>query len=122
VSDVTVRKFENEQANPQRASLDVIRRALEAAGVEFIPENGGGAGVRLRKRPQLAKEQKTKREIEDMIRARTVGLDISHLEVRPDKAYGWHASVVAHPNVAGEYQAHVERIASELRALYDLKV
>ena len=27
-----------------------IRRALEAAGVEFIDENGGGAGVRLRKR------------------------------------------------------------------------
>ncbi len=26
-----------------------IERALEAAGVEFIPENGGGAGVRLRK-------------------------------------------------------------------------
>lgn len=28
---------------------DALRRALEAAGVEFIPENGGGAGVRLRK-------------------------------------------------------------------------
>jgi transcriptional regulator with XRE-family HTH domain len=27
-----------------------IRTALEAAGVEFIPENGGGAGVRLRER------------------------------------------------------------------------
>jgi transcriptional regulator with XRE-family HTH domain len=26
-----------------------IRRALEAAGVEFIDENGGGAGVRLRR-------------------------------------------------------------------------
>jgi hypothetical protein len=26
-----------------------VRRALEAAGVEFIDENGGGAGVRLRK-------------------------------------------------------------------------
>lgn len=25
-----------------------IRRALEAAGVEFIDENGGGRGVRLR--------------------------------------------------------------------------
>ncbi|QGM99956.1 AraC family transcriptional regulator (plasmid) [Methylocystis parvus OBBP] len=25
------------------------RSALEAAGVEFIPENGGGAGVRLKK-------------------------------------------------------------------------
>jgi hypothetical protein len=27
-----------------------IRRALEAAGVEFIDENGGGLGVRLKKR------------------------------------------------------------------------
>jgi hypothetical protein len=27
-----------------------IRAAMEAAGVEFIPENGGGAGVRLKKR------------------------------------------------------------------------
>jgi hypothetical protein len=26
-----------------------IRRALEAAGIEFIDENGGGPGVRLRK-------------------------------------------------------------------------
>jgi hypothetical protein len=26
-----------------------LRYALEAAGVEFIDENGGGAGVRLRK-------------------------------------------------------------------------
>jgi hypothetical protein len=29
-----------------------IRSALEAAGVEFIDENGGGPGVRLRKRQQ----------------------------------------------------------------------
>jgi hypothetical protein len=28
----------------------VVRRAFEAAGVEFIDENGGGPGVRLRKR------------------------------------------------------------------------
>jgi DNA-binding XRE family transcriptional regulator len=27
-----------------------IRRALEAAGVEFIDEDGGGPGIRLRKR------------------------------------------------------------------------
>jgi predicted transcriptional regulator len=27
-----------------------LRRALETAGVEFIEENGGGPGVRLRKR------------------------------------------------------------------------
>ncbi len=34
--------------------LSDIRTALEKAGVEFIAENGGGAGVRLRK-PKAAK-------------------------------------------------------------------
>jgi hypothetical protein len=34
-----------------------VRRALEAAGVEFIDENGGGPGVRLRK-PSEAKPKK----------------------------------------------------------------
>jgi hypothetical protein len=29
-----------------------IRRALELAGTEFIEENGGGPGLRLRKRPR----------------------------------------------------------------------
>jgi hypothetical protein len=29
-----------------------VRRALEAAGVEFIDDNGGGPGVRLRQRPR----------------------------------------------------------------------
>ena len=29
-------------------TVTAIRGALEAAGIEFIPENGGGAGVRLR--------------------------------------------------------------------------
>ena len=28
-----------------------IRTALEAAGVEFVDENGGGAGVRLKRSP-----------------------------------------------------------------------
>jgi len=34
-----------------------IRRVLEAAGIEFIDENGGGPGVRLRKR-QRPKQSK----------------------------------------------------------------
>ena len=35
-----------------------VRRALEAAGVEFIDENGGGPGVRLRqrRRPKATKK------------------------------------------------------------------
>jgi DNA-binding XRE family transcriptional regulator len=32
-----------------------IRSALEAAGIEFIEENGGGPGARLRKRKQQKK-------------------------------------------------------------------
>jgi hypothetical protein len=31
------------------ATLSLIRTVLTKAGVEFIDENGGGAGVRLRK-------------------------------------------------------------------------
>ena len=34
-----------------------LRQALESAGVEFIDENGGGAGVRLRK-PAKEKSRK----------------------------------------------------------------
>ena len=45
----TVQRFENETGELSEAMIDALQRALEAAGVEFIPENGGGAGVRLRK-------------------------------------------------------------------------
>jgi len=34
-----------------------IQTALERAGVEFIDENGGGAGVRLKKPHQAAKRK-----------------------------------------------------------------
>ena len=48
VSVVTVRNFEKGRSSPQRATLEVVRRALEAAGVELT--NGGQPGVRLRVR------------------------------------------------------------------------
>jgi predicted transcriptional regulator len=48
VGTVTVRQLEAGSHAPRRATLEVVRRALETAGVEFIDENGGGAGVRLR--------------------------------------------------------------------------
>lgn len=47
---VTVHQLENDVGSPRPATLDVVRRAFENAGVEFIEENGGGAGVRLRRR------------------------------------------------------------------------
>jgi len=45
----TIVRLELAVGSPQRRTLAAIRAALEAAGVEFIPENGGGAGVRLRR-------------------------------------------------------------------------
>ena len=52
VSLVAIRRAEGGRglSGMMRANADAIRRALEEAGVEFIPENGGGAGVRMRKR------------------------------------------------------------------------
>ena len=47
---VTVRQIEAGSTTPRPATLIVVRQAFEHAGVEFIDENGGGAGVRLRKR------------------------------------------------------------------------
>jgi transcriptional regulator with XRE-family HTH domain len=41
--------FERGRRRLSVLDLSVIQRALEAAGVEFIAENGGGTGVRLRK-------------------------------------------------------------------------
>jgi transcriptional regulator with XRE-family HTH domain len=49
VAIVTVRQLEGGAHQPRRATLWVVRQTLENAGVEFIDENGGGAGVRMRK-------------------------------------------------------------------------
>jgi DNA-binding XRE family transcriptional regulator len=45
----TVRNYENEESEPTHKTWLAIKRVLEAAGVAFIDENGGGPGVRLRK-------------------------------------------------------------------------
>ena len=45
----TVIDFEKERRTVSDQAVAAIRAALEAAGVEFIPENGGGAGVRMAK-------------------------------------------------------------------------
>ncbi len=51
VGVATVRRAENEDDGTVTSAvvMQALRAALESAGVEFIAENGGGPGVRLRK-------------------------------------------------------------------------
>ena len=54
VGVATIRRAELAETETSMTAANnlAVRRALEAAGVEFIGENGGGPGVRLRKRQQ----------------------------------------------------------------------
>ena len=49
VSIDTVARFERGEELKKR-TIEAIQRALEAGGIEFIDANGGGVGVRLKKR------------------------------------------------------------------------
>ena len=46
----TITNIEMEHYAGDRKTLEIIETFLTRAGVEFIEENGGGPGVRLRKR------------------------------------------------------------------------
>jgi transcriptional regulator with XRE-family HTH domain len=47
----TIKRAESElEVSVSPEAVDAICSAIEAGGVVFIPENGGGAGVRLRNR------------------------------------------------------------------------
>jgi transcriptional regulator with XRE-family HTH domain len=45
----TIVDFERKRRDVSEEAIHAMQRALEAAGVEFIDENGGGPGVRLKK-------------------------------------------------------------------------
>ena len=49
VAKATIAAFELGQRQPYASTMDKLRAALEAAGVVFLPENGNGPGVALRK-------------------------------------------------------------------------
>ena len=46
----TLARIESSQTIPRQTTLEALAEALEAAGVQFISENGGGPGVRLSRR------------------------------------------------------------------------
>lgn len=45
---MTITRFENGHSKGYPDTWERLGQALEAAGLEFIPENGGGAGVRYK--------------------------------------------------------------------------
>ena len=51
----TIADFERDVRQPYERTLGDVIAAFERAGVEFIPENGGGAGVRLAKRTKRSR-------------------------------------------------------------------
>lgn len=79
----------------------------------------------------MAKERKTATELEDMIEgkinratrlryhSRDVGGAVAR--VHPDNTIGWRVQVITAPKSVDPFQVAADRIASELRALYDLK-
>lgn len=56
VSLSTIRRFEGGSASANESTLKLLTETFEKAGIAFIPENGGGVGVRLRSRRQPADE------------------------------------------------------------------
>ena len=54
VSLPTIKRLESKAGTlgAHTSTVSALLKALEAAGIEFIDENGGGPGVRLRKRQQ----------------------------------------------------------------------
>lgn len=55
----TIRRAEVAEGTTSMTAANelAVRRALETAGVEFIEENGGGPGVRLRKRSRTERSK-----------------------------------------------------------------
>lgn len=50
VSDRTIMNFENELRSPHEGTLKLLRIAFEEAGITFLPDEGQGEGLRLKKK------------------------------------------------------------------------
>ncbi|MFZ3248103.1 MAG: hypothetical protein WA214_04365 [Pseudolabrys sp.] len=59
-ADFLIVDFERSGRPVSREAVQAIREALELAGIKFVDENGGGPGVRLRRRQGSKKPKQAK--------------------------------------------------------------
>ena len=54
VAESTIKRMEQDEGFPiaRGANIEAVYRTLVDAGIIFVPENGGGVGIRLRKPPE----------------------------------------------------------------------
>jgi len=51
VAESTIKRMEQDDGFPiaRAANIEAVYKTLADAGIIFVPENGGGVGIRLRK-------------------------------------------------------------------------
>jgi hypothetical protein len=63
ISGRDIRDFESDDLRGMKIETEAISQILEAVGVEFVPESGAGASVRLRKPRRASGTEKLRREL-----------------------------------------------------------
>jgi hypothetical protein len=69
----------------------------------------------------MAKELRTRVELESLVRDRIKQVPISYFEVQPDPTSGWRIFFTAAPNLVIGCTPAIDSVERELRALYDLR-
>ena len=70
----------------------------------------------------MPKEQKTSRELAQLVQAETVRRGMScDVMIERDRNLGWTAIALASPSRAAELQGYLDAISNDLREIYDLK-
>lgn len=110
VAKRTIASFEAGSAQPHRATISAIRRALEDAGIRFIEEDDhGGPGVRLRG----SRDKAPRYNDNEALTAISVSA-IAFLKAHPDAGMSFeelvgHAVIAAGSSVKAAQQLYFEQ-------------
>lgn len=109
---------------PQKSTAERIARI----GGEIVPDTGewvdpsaidADGRMKAASSTRMPKQRKTAKELADLI-AERIGVGGVFVMVHKDPVYGWHPTVATAPSAAYKCQIMAERIADELRLMYEL--